>query len=222
MNRPTSRRAVIGALAAAPVVSVPVLAALPAAAGEPHPDAALFALVARFMEADQAAIAAGEALDAALDACNATEPQQPDAMRRTKDFPILFGEASNRSSPEFYTYQECERFRVDYLSPGQTTWGTTPYERRSRREWVSEIVAAFDRWRAERDANEAAHGVPEAEEREAAALEVRKRLAVEIRAVRPATLAGILTKATVWELYDEGHSFSDAMLADLLAMGGGA
>lgn len=222
MNRPTSRRAVIGALAAAPVVSVPVLAALPAAAGEPHPDAALFALVARFMDADRAAIAAADHLDAVSAACDASEPPRPDTMRRTKDFPILFGEARNRSSPEFYTYQECERFRADYLSPGQATWGAAPYERRSRRERVSEIVAAFDKWRAERDANEAAHGLPEAEEREAAALTARNQLAIQIRNVRPTTLAGILAKATVWERYDEGGSFSDAIRSDLLAMGGEA
>lgn len=222
MNRPTSRRAILGALATAPVVSVPVLAALPAAAGEPHPDAALFALVARFMEADQAAIAAGDALDAVSTACDASEPPRPDAMRRAKDFPLLFGDACNRSSPEFYTHQECERFRRDYLSPGRNPPGTTSYERRSRRERVSEIVAAFDRWRAERDANEAAHGLPEAEERETEALDVRKRLAAEIRDVRPSSLAGFTAKATVWELYDENHSFSDAMRADLLAMGGEA
>lgn len=64
--------------------------------------------------------------------------------------------------------------------------------------------------------------MPEAEERETAALEARRRLAIEIRDLRPASLAGLAAKATVWELYDENHSFSDAMRADLLAMGGAA
>lgn len=211
-----SRRAFFGS-----AVAAGALAALPITVAT-SPDAHLFALVVRFMDADRAAIAACDAFDAASDACNASEPPRPDAMRRTKDFPLLFGDARNRSSPEFYTHQECERFRGDYLSPGRNPPGTTSYERRSRRERVSEIVAAFDGWRAKRDANEAAHGLPEAEERETAALEARRRLAIEIRDLRPTSLAGLIAKATVWELYDENHSFSDAMRADLLAMGGAA
>ncbi len=171
------------------------------------PDADLFALLDRWLAARAAWDATDDPLDEAQNRAKAAYPPRPDALWWNGDFRFhLDAEASGRGVKpsgypgSFYFPSDVEKLRA---SPPVTRWAIAddsvdPPPRESDPEGEArrqEIIAASDRWQAERRAVEDAAGYT-------AAVELAETLAKAWVAIDdalalcpPRTVAGIVRKA---------------------------
>lgn len=243
MSRPTSRRAILGALATAPVVSVPVLAALPAAAGEPHPDAALLALGARFEAAETAYRAAcrrAEEIEAAI-----VLPEKPAAIYVAEGDRALRLEnyATERDDGRFWyivppAHAERQGLRrahfrnrerpaipADRLPAHSTVVERVPWPEAQAR--ADEIVSAYEAWVAERDRIDVESGLEAANRASDALGEELSDIEAAIEDATARTLDGLRVKARMARR-DLGQGFQinealyESLIRDLLTMGGEA
>lgn len=244
MSRPTSRRAILGALAAAPVVSVPVLAALPAAAGEPHPDAALLALGAWFEAAETAYRAAcrrAEEIEAAI-----VLPEKPAAIYAAEGDDALglaryaaerddgrhwyiVGRADASPKPGLrqprLRLAERDATPADGLPAHSTVARYVPWPEAQAR--ADEIVSAYEAWVAERDRIDVESGLEAANRASDALGEELSDIEAAIEDATARTLDGLRVKARMARRdLDQGFQINEALheslIRDLLAMEGEA
>ncbi len=208
MNAPVTRRALLGATAALGVVAFPTVApalSIPVAADDV--DAELFALLDRWRDARAVWDATDDPLEEAHERAKSAYPPMPAALWSTGDFRVhLDAQASGRGVKSsghpgsFYYPSDVETLRA---SPPVTRWAwaddsVQPPPRESDPEGEArrqEIIAASDRWQAERRAVEDTVGYT-------AAVELAETLAKAWVAIDdalalcpPRTVAGIVRKA---------------------------
>ena len=238
MNAPVTRRALLGASAAAVgVVALPMGAS--ALAGPAHPDAALFALLDAWSPARAAADAAGDRSEALWMEFADMEPARPPALHFSGadglncDFDVEVLRDGRRIA--LYGLQEVEKLRGMPL-PTRSEWVGEPAPWGNGEQvgrWVSvpneraiarraEVIAAHDAWMVERQAVKDRLGMDAADEAEEEACQALGEVEAAILATVPATAAGLAAKAR-WATRDglpkaTAAEWAQRVAADVVAM----
>lgn len=244
MSRTTSRRAILGALAATPVAAIPALAALPAGADEAHPDAALLLLGVRFDAAEAAYSAAcdrAEAIRAVI-----VFPERPAAVYAAEGdralrlrgyatehddrgvwYPVPHANAPpgpGLRQPRLQL-EERDATPADGLPANSMIARYVPWPEAQAR--ADEIVSATEAWRAERDRIDVESGLEAANQAADALGEELSDIEAAIEDATARTLDGLRVKARIarrdFATSDQiNEALHEGLIRDILAMGGEA
>ena len=238
MNAPVTRRALLGATAAAVgVVALPMRAS--ALAGSDHPDAALFALLDVWGPARAEADAAGGRSEALWLEFIDLGPERPAALHFSGADGLNCGFEVERLSDgrhvTFYGLQDVEKLQGMRL-PRRCVETYTPHpdlpnDRLLHRTWIpderriarrAEVIAAHDTWMVERQAVKDRLGMDPADDAEEEAFRALWEVEAEILATLPATTAGLVAKAR-WASWDglpkaTVEVWAKQVTADVIAM----
>ena len=211
MNRPVSRRALLGASAIA-IGAVAVHDEASALADLAHPDADLFELIEGWGSARSASDAADERSDALWEELGDLEPERPAALHYSGADGLNCGFETeilpNGRTRLFYGLQEVDKLRKSLL-PSRSEWVgrlapwnpdeqvghyvSVPDEPAIARR--AEILVAHDAWWAECLAIRDRIGIPAADEAGETAAKALHEIEAAILATVPASAAGLVAKA---------------------------